>query len=99
MRRPTNRKNPEAKKFGDGEVLGFINRMQIQEEGGWTRLCYPRSQWLTGQLAGDEDHGGVETGTASTSGSLGVVTNGTKEEVRHQTSAQEEEQEQPVRLP
>ena len=98
MRRPTNRKNPEAKEFGDGEVLGFINRMQIQEEGGWTRLCYPRSQWLTGQLAGDEDHGGVETGTASTS-ALGVVTNGTKEEVRHQTSAQEEEQEQPVRLP
>ncbi len=44
------RENPEQRKFGDGMTLGFINRLQIQNEGGWTQLTYPRSKWLVSQL-------------------------------------------------
>ena len=44
------RENPEQRKFGDGMTLGFINRLQIQNEGGWTQLTYPRSNWLSSQL-------------------------------------------------
>ncbi len=44
------RENPEQRKFGDGKTLGFINRLQIQNEGGWTQLAYPRSKWLASQL-------------------------------------------------
>jgi hypothetical protein len=46
------RENPEQRKFGDGVTLGYINRLQIQNEGGWTQLTYPRSQWLASQLGG-----------------------------------------------
>ena len=46
------RQNPEQRRHGDGRDLGFINRMQIQQEGGWDRLAYPRSNWLLDQLGG-----------------------------------------------
>jgi hypothetical protein len=37
-------------RYGDGQDLGFINRLQIQKEGGMTRLEYPRSKWLAAHL-------------------------------------------------
>ena len=44
------RSTGEAGGGGGGEGIGFINRLQLRTEGTWTRLRYPRSQWLTAQL-------------------------------------------------
>jgi len=49
-KKTSNRKNPEQRRYGDGQDIGFINRMQLQVEGGWTRLTYPRSKWLLSNL-------------------------------------------------
>lgn len=59
------RENPEQRKFADGKTLGFINRLQIQNEGGWTQLTYPRSKWLASQLGAKSSDAivGSNTGT------------------------------------
>lgn len=52
----------EQRKFGDGVTLGYINRLQIQNEGGWTQLTYPRSRWLAAQLGNSSTSGSAEEG-------------------------------------
>jgi hypothetical protein len=43
----------EGGSWADGRSgLGYINKLQLETEGSWTRIQYPRSRWLTQQMAG-----------------------------------------------
>lgn len=65
---------------GGNSSIGYINKLQLQNEGSWMCLRYPRSQWLTAQLAGGaapvlgDDHGNHVAGGGAGAPAIGPST-------------------------